>query len=102
MSNGTKWEPITGGTTYMKVSSLVDNEFVGTFDKSIDTQFGKTHLFVTDRGSVGINGCGALDFKLTSIKNGDTIKILYKGKKEGTGKMAGKSFHELDVLKAVA
>ena len=102
MSENMKWEPVTGGTSYMKVGELPNNEFIGEYSKSVETQFGKTHLFNTNNGLVGINGCGALDYRLTEVNSGEIIKIVYKGKKNGEGKMKGKTFHDLDVLRAVS
>jgi hypothetical protein len=102
MTEATKWEKVGDSINYLKVSELPENALIGSLMRTINTQYGQTHIFQTENGTVGINGCGALDVKLSDIAGGDTVKIIYNGKKEGINKEGKKiTFHDVDVFKAV-
>ena len=68
-STATQWESVSSGTdiTYLKVSGLPNDEFIGTFTGIMETQFGNTYLFTTPTGDVGINSCGKLDKEMNRL-----------------------------------
>jgi len=81
------------------------SEVTGTYEGSFTGKtYGNTvHKVRTSEGLVGIPGSGQLDKLLSSVANGNIVKIVYNGKSAiKEGKFAGKLAHNFAVAQKKA
>tara|TARA_R110002020_G_scaffold341875_5_gene556440 strand:+ start:84 stop:488 length:405 start_codon:yes stop_codon:yes gene_type:complete len=86
---------------YVKPSELNNGDIlVGVFKETKTSEFGPTYLLETDGETIGLNGCGSLNWQIDNISPtaGDVLKVTYGGMKTiEKGAMRGKDCHEFNV-----
>jgi hypothetical protein len=77
------FKEVKGDGTYLKPKNMTIGQVIEgvLLRKRHDTKFdAMTYFFKTTDGTVGINGCGQLDYHMDNITEGSYVRLTYKGK----------------------
>jgi hypothetical protein len=103
MSKKLEFESVNNSNRrYVKPAELADLDVLGVYRATEEGKFGPNHIITTDSGEeLVINGFGSLNSQMLKVSAGETIKLVYKGKKKiEEGAMKGKEAHSVDVQRA--
>ena len=98
-----EWETVGGSTMYINPAKLeAGTEIIGVFEKTFiqNGRFGQkiVHEIATPEGAKLLNGTGQLNKSMGFLEPGDTVKIVYHGKKMlETGERKGTMAHQWQV-----
>ena len=97
------YKEVGGQKTYWKFKDVEPDTVMieGVYHREIQSRYGPQFEFENDDGSIHVlPAAGQLKYKMDFIREGDRVKIIYKGEEIlQTGAMKGRPAHQFLVLK---